>query len=191
MPDFSPPRVNWPRTLLATAGATTVIATAGFGIWLAVTVNDTATPLLPREIPTATHPPHQNALPHSGGPVPLDDPTPPPPALPSPPPAIPEILINLGALAGGTLGSHPLPSPQSPALPEIHPPTLKPPPLPRTKISIPADPISPPTPRPAKPRSTKPTPARKFPDPCATFHDIRRTYCYEVLESITGKRARQ
>ncbi|MET9337530.1 hypothetical protein [Nonomuraea sp. NPDC003804] len=41
------------------------------------------------------------------------------------------------------------------------------------------------------PRSEPRTPAVQpsapgpAPDPCATFHDLRRTYCYDVLDRLT------
>ncbi|MFB9532230.1 hypothetical protein [Nonomuraea roseola] len=34
--------------------------------------------------------------------------------------------------------------------------------------------------RPAEPRAQRP-----LPDPCATFRDLRRDYCYEVLDDLT------
>ncbi|GAA0979025.1 hypothetical protein GCM10009555_042950 [Acrocarpospora macrocephala] len=161
--------------MLATAGATTVLATAGLGVWLAINIEETSGP---SQTPFTAQTPSQNALPHSGGPVPPNDhQTSTPPPI-SPLPTLPEALTNLGPLAGGLLGSRPLP------LPTLKPPPTAPNPT-KSKISLPPRPLSPSKTRPAKPKPNKPT--TRIPDPCATFHDIRRDYCYEVLHDITGQ----
>ncbi|MCC5575180.1 hypothetical protein IMZ11_05940 [Microtetraspora sp. AC03309] len=41
---------------------------------------------------------------------------------------------------------------------------------------------------PAKPSHRDGPRSRPFPDPCATFHDVRRDYCYQLLDSFTAPR---
>lgn len=41
---------------------------------------------------------------------------------------------------------------------------------------------------PAKPSHRDGPRSRPFPDPCATFHDVRRDYCYQFLDSFTAPR---
>ncbi|MFF4773534.1 hypothetical protein ACFY05_11810 [Microtetraspora fusca] len=42
--------------------------------------------------------------------------------------------------------------------------------------------------RPATPSDRTRPRGRLFPDPCATFHDFRRDYCYRLLDSMTAPR---
>ncbi|WP_218034754.1 hypothetical protein, partial [Acrocarpospora corrugata] len=109
MPDYSPPRLNWPRTLLAITGATAVLATAGLGVYLAITTDETSGSFTPHQTPLAEQPPNENWAPQSGGPVPLTDPPTQTSPIPTPQPELPQALTNLGALAGSLLGSQDTP----------------------------------------------------------------------------------
>ncbi|MEU7899421.1 hypothetical protein AB0B45_42045 [Nonomuraea sp. NPDC049152] len=40
-------------------------------------------------------------------------------------------------------------------------------------------------PRPPAVAPPSPAPPRAQPDPCATFHDLRRDYCYQLLNNLT------
>lgn len=201
MPQYDPiPDAQLPEPrrrgsgIIAVVGVTGVAALAGFGLAVAAPQTPGASEPQPSTARSDTRTPssaeHFPAERVTAGPVP------PPPDATAEPPAPQRASRSAGGSGGsrstGTsrgTGARPRAAKTTPSSADANRPSPKPSaPRRAAESGTPGKPPAGESARaeapPPVPRKGAPGPYRRVPDPCATFYDFRRDYCYRVLDRL-------